>query len=430
MLFLGVGLGAFVLASAAGQAADRRGDARVYLLSLAFLVTGGFLAVHAIGTPGVLLNNDLPGFQVAIPIGLLVAALFALASAFVDLRPGFASAVVRHRDHLRASVLVAMGVWMAWTLLQLPPLSGTHEEGAGNLLRILAGMGAVAYLVTALRYLAEYRRSVTLLPASVVACMILLAEAMLGSAAVGERTWHASWWEWHGLIVSAYVIILYAAHRQWREERFRNLYLPTTRTRAEVVSVLFADLASYTTFAEQHAPSEVAEMLSAYYELATPVIARRHGGDVEKFAGDAILATFNARGDQPDHARRAALAGLELQESMARLAERHPNWPRLRVGINSGPVQVREMGGQGYVEYAVVGDTVNVGSRLEGQAPLGGVLLGAETYRQLPTTAEVEPRPQLRVKGKEQPVDAYVLRSMGLAEPRTGHRPSASKGPR
>src|SRR5262249_42709173 len=132
---------------------------------------------------------------------------------------------------------------------------------------------------------------------------------MLGSAAVGERTWHASWWEWHGLIVTAYVIILYAAHRQWRDERFRNLYLPTTRTRAEDVSVLFADLASYTTFAEQHPPAEVAEMLSAYYELATPLISRRHGGEVEKFAGDAILATFNARGDQPDHARRAAIAG-------------------------------------------------------------------------------------------------------------------------
>ena len=87
VLFLTVGGGAFVLAYLAGQAAERRGDARVLLLSLAFLVTGGFLAVHAIGTPGVLLNNDLPGFEVAIPVGLLIAALFGCASAFVDLRP-------------------------------------------------------------------------------------------------------------------------------------------------------------------------------------------------------------------------------------------------------------------------------------------------------------------------------------------------------
>ena len=87
VLFLTVGGGAFVLAYLAGQAAERRGDARVFLLSLAFLVTGGFLAVHAIGTPGVLLNNDLPGFEVAIPVGMPIAALFACASAFVDLRP-------------------------------------------------------------------------------------------------------------------------------------------------------------------------------------------------------------------------------------------------------------------------------------------------------------------------------------------------------
>jgi hypothetical protein len=77
VLFLTVGGGAFVLAYIAGQAADRRGDARVFLLSLAFLVTGGFLAVHAVGTPGVLITNERPGFMVAIPVGLLIAALFA-----------------------------------------------------------------------------------------------------------------------------------------------------------------------------------------------------------------------------------------------------------------------------------------------------------------------------------------------------------------
>src|SRR5271165_3239077 len=73
VLFLTVGGSAFALAYVAGQAADRRGDARVFLLSLAFLVTGGFLAIHAIGTPGVLLNDELPGFKMAIPVGLLIA---------------------------------------------------------------------------------------------------------------------------------------------------------------------------------------------------------------------------------------------------------------------------------------------------------------------------------------------------------------------
>src|SRR5215475_1474339 len=96
VLFLAVGGAAFLLAYVAGQAADRRGDARVFLLSLGFLVTGGFLAVHAIGTPGVLVHTEHPGFTMAIPIGLLFASLFVCASAFVDVRPRAARAVARH----------------------------------------------------------------------------------------------------------------------------------------------------------------------------------------------------------------------------------------------------------------------------------------------------------------------------------------------
>jgi class 3 adenylate cyclase len=246
----------------------------------------------------------------------------------------------------------------------------------------------------------------------VISCFFLLAEAMFGCALLGERTWHASWWEWHGLIVTAYVVILFAARHQWQEERFHSLYLATTRERSQEVSVLFADLAGFTTFAEQAEPAEVGAMLSTYFQLATPLISRRFGGEVEKFMGDAIMATFNRRGDQPDHAVRAARAGLELQRQMAAVAAEHPNWPRLRVGINTGQAQVQEMGGRGYVVYAVVGDTINVGSRLEAEAPLGGVLIGAETYRQLPLHAEAVGRPGLMVKGKQSPVDAYVLQAL------------------
>jgi class 3 adenylate cyclase len=412
VLFISVGAGAIVLAYVAGQGADRRGDARVFLLSLGFLVTGGFLALHAVGTPGVLLNNDLPGFKIAIPVGLLVGALFGAGSAFVDVRPDVAPVVVRNRDRLRAVVLAAMAVWVAWTLAELPPLAGTSPEGSGTLLKVLAGLGALVYGVSAVRYAVVFRRAFTLLPLSVIASFILLAEALFGTALVGERTWHASWWEWHGLIVTGYVVILFAARHQWQDERFHQLYLSTTRERSAEVSVLFADLASYTTFSERSTPAAVASMLNTYYEMATPLLTRRFGGDVEKFIGDAIMATFNRRGDQPDHAVRAARAGLELQRQMGLLVDAHPGWPRLRVGVNSGPAELRELGGRGYVTYAVVGDTINVGSRLEGQAPIGGVLIGAETYRRLPAETVVDSRPGLMLKGKETAVDAYVLHSV------------------
>src|SRR4029453_9939973 len=156
----------------------------------------------------------------------------------------------------------------------------------------------------------------------------------------------------------------------------------------------------------------VAGMLKAYFELAAPLISRRYGGEVEKFMGDGIMATFNTRGDQPDHAGRGAAAGLALQREMTRLVDANEGWPRLRVGINTGDVVVREMGGEGFVAWAVVGDAVNLGARLESEAPVGEVLIGEETYRRLPEGTEVECLRGVRIKGKEEPVDAYLLRSL------------------
>src|SRR5262249_39744215 len=160
----------------------------------------------------------------------------------VDVRPGFPAAVVRHRRALRGAVVGAISLWVGWAFLELPPLAGTHTEGAGVLLTTLAAVGSAVYAASALRYAVVYRRKLALLPPRVVPCLTLLAEALLGSALVGERTWHASWWEWHALIVTAYVIVFFAARRQWSEERFRQLYLATTRDRLQDVSVLFADL--------------------------------------------------------------------------------------------------------------------------------------------------------------------------------------------
>ena len=307
------------------------------------------------------------------------------ASAFVDLRPALAPFVMRHRYEIRLSVFVFMAVWVVWTLSTWPPLEQSSSEGAtGTLLTTFAALGAVAYGVSATRYWIDFRHDMALLPVSVVACCVLLAEAMIGVAVTGERNWHASWWEWHGLIVLAFLVIMFAAQREWKDERFRRLYLATTRERVEEVSVLFGDLEGYTTFAERTEPHDVADMLQTYYSAATPLIARRFRGEVEKFMGDGIMATFNSHGDQPDHALRAAGAALELQHRLTQLSEGHPDWPRIRIGVNSGEAVVRELGGHGYVEYAVVGDTINTGARLEGKAPVGAVLIGAETYRRLP----------------------------------------------
>src|SRR5262245_8464640 len=405
-----VGAVAFALGYAAGEAANRRGDARVLLLSLAFMATGGFMWLHAVGTPSILFSNEHAGFQVAIPVGLLVSAVFAAASAFVDIRPGLGAGLIRRRALLRTSVLAAMIAWFAWTFANLPPLQGSDSEAATTrLVTAIAVAGTIVYAVSAARYWSIFRNRPTLLPITVIACFLLLSEAMIGVAVTGERKWHASWWEWHGLIVAAYVIVGLAARREWRDERFRRLYLPTTRARHQEVSVLFADLVGFTAFAERSTPAEVAAALDAYWGTAAPLIRRRFGGEVEKFIGDALMAMFNNKGDQPDHALRASRAALALQDTLARLAGQHPGWPRVRIGVNSGDVVVREIGSHGHVAYPSVGDTVNTGARLEGMAPSGGVLIGAETYRRLPAGAVGGRWSELRVKGKDDAVDAYLL---------------------
>ena len=413
VLFGVVGTIAFVLGFAAGEAANRRGDARVLLLSLAFMATGGFMGLHALGTQGVLFSGDHSGFKVAIPVGLLVSAGFAAASAFVDVRPEFARLAIRHRRLLRATVLAAMGAWFVWTVLNLPPLDGPDSEAArGSLLAAFAIVGTIVYAVSAARYWTLFRQRPNLLPAAVIACFVLLSEALIGVAVTGERKWHASWWEWHFLIVTAYLIIGFAAQRQWRDERFRDLYLTTTRERQQDVSVLFSDLVGYTTFAERSSPAEAAAVLQAYWGTAAPLLTRQFGGEVEKFIGDGVVAVFNRTGDQPDHARRAACAALALQRAFADLADAHSDWPRMRVGVNSGEAVLREIGGEGHVAYPMVGDTINTGARLEGLAPVGGVLIGAQTFERLPDGAVVEPRAGLRVKGKDAAIDAYVLHAL------------------
>lgn len=78
-------------------------------------------------------------------------------------------------------------------------------------------------------------------------------------------------------------------------------------------------------------------MLNAYFAATVPAVVEPYGGDVDRIVGDALMVTFNKRGDQPDHARRAAGAGLALQAAARRVHVDHPDWPQFRVGVNSGP---------------------------------------------------------------------------------------------
>ncbi len=406
-----------VLAYATGAAAEVRGDARVLLVSLGFLAAAGFLGLHALATPGVLLDHPNTGFVVSTPVGIAIASVLALGSA-LDLSGKPAVRVVVVGRWIRRALLALMALWAVASLAQLPPLDqeGVTEQADG-ILAMLAVPAIILYGVSAARYLQLWLKRPSMMLLSVLAAFVLLAEAML--AVVFARNWQLSWWEWHLLMLAAFGLVAGGARLQWREERFADLYLEDTVAGTREMSVLFADLQGFTSFSENHDPAEVTKMLNAYFEVAVPPIVRRFGGDIDRIIGDALMVTFNKRGDQPDHAERAAGAGLALQEATARVAAMHPGWPQFRVGINSGPVLVSLLGTEGGRTHTVIGDTVNIASRIEGKAPGGGVAIGPLTKELLPT-AVTEPLGRLHLKGKSETVDAHLLLQLGETEPRPG----------
>jgi class 3 adenylate cyclase len=176
------------------------------------------------------------------------------------------------------------------------------------------------------------------------------------------------------------------------------------------VTILMADLQGFTPFSDRSSPAEVIEMLNTYWGATVPVILAE-GGTITQFVGDAVMALFGAPAAQPDHARRAARAALALQAAAAGVQADHPDWPRFRVGLNTGPAIVGNVGSEDLRNFSAIGDTTNVAARLEGAAPADGVLISARTYELLGPGAQVRAVEPLNLKGKAEPVVAYVLES-------------------
>lgn len=399
-----------VLAHAMGAAALQRGDPRVLLVASAFLSAAGFLGLHALATPGVLLDTPNAGFVLATPIGIALGSIFALLSSLMLSGSGLPHAM-RWGWWLRLGLLVLMAIWAVASVLQLWPLHGTSvPESADGILTILAVEAIGLYGIAAARYLRMWWKRPSLMLLSMIAAFILLGEAMI--ALVFARSWALSWWEWHVLLLAAFVLVIAGVRIQWREERFSDLYLADTVSGRRELSVLFADLQGFTTFSENHEPGEVTGMLNTYFEVVVPPVVSRHGGDVDRIIGDALMVTFNKRGDQPDHAARAAAAGLALQEAAAVVQAAHPDWPRFRVGINSGIASVSLLGTEGGRTHTVIGDTVNIASRIEGKAPGGGVAIGPGTKALLPD-AVTESLGLIALKGKAEPLEVHRLIALG-----------------
>lgn len=183
------------------------------------------------------------------------------------------------------------------------------------------------------------------------------------------------------------------------------------------LTALFADLKGFTTFSEKVTPGEIVEMLNRYHTAAVPCILN-NGGTIVQFVGDALLALFNAPASQDGHARQACKAALQMQQAAAEIAEEMAwkvdtvEWPTFRVGVNTGPALVGNIGSPELRGFNAMGDAVNVAARLQTLAEPGTVVIGETTYGQLGEGAKVKPLGPLNLKGKEELVTAYVLTEM------------------
>ena len=185
-----------------------------------------------------------------------------------------------------------------------------------------------------------------------------------------------------------------------------SLLAEAPRESRKTVTILFCDVTGSTALGEQIDPESLRRVMARYFEVAKDVV-ERHGGTVEKFIGDAVMAVFGVPVVHEDDALRAVRAAGELRDALgdlnAELAEAYGTRLELRTGLNTGEVVT------GTEERLATGDAVNVAARLEQAAQPGEVLLGDETLRLVKDAVEVEPVAALELKGKAEPVPAYRL---------------------
>jgi adenylate cyclase len=182
----------------------------------------------------------------------------------------------------------------------------------------------------------------------------------------------------------------------------------------KILTAFFSDVAGFAGISEKLSPEELVELLNVYLTEMTDIIMK-YEGTVDKFEGDAIISFFGAPLPLEDHAKRACLASLEMQK---RLQELRMQWKRegkqelyVRIGLNTGPMVVGNMGSKSRMDYTIMGDSVNLASRLEGANKYYGTysMISESTYNAAREVVEVRRLDRIRVIGKAEPVTVYEL---------------------
>jgi adenylate cyclase len=182
-------------------------------------------------------------------------------------------------------------------------------------------------------------------------------------------------------------------------------------------TILFSDIAGFTSISEQNPPEVIAQLLHRYMTAMTRIITH-HNGTIDKFIGDAIMAFWGAPLPDPDHALNACRSAVGMRKGLVQLNDelrkRGLREVSFRIGINTGDVIAGNMGSEDLFDYTVIGDPVNLASRLEGANKEFGtdILISGFVYDKVKDMAEVIPLGMINVKGKTEAVNVYSLQNV------------------
>lgn len=176
------------------------------------------------------------------------------------------------------------------------------------------------------------------------------------------------------------------------------------------VTVLFADIRSFTTITERAAAKEVVSMLNQFFSIMVEIIFGNNG-ILDKFIGDQLMGVFGLIPHENTSAHNAIQAAIEMQDATGALMKERAKEGKeifqIGIGINTGSVIVGNVGSENRMDYTVIGDTVNVASRLEGMARGGEIIIGDQTYRQAQDHFRTQKRDTIYIKNKIEPVICY-----------------------
>jgi class 3 adenylate cyclase/pSer/pThr/pTyr-binding forkhead associated (FHA) protein len=180
------------------------------------------------------------------------------------------------------------------------------------------------------------------------------------------------------------------------------------------VTVLFADISGFTEMSSKLSPKEVIEILNEYFSVVIENIIFKYEGTLEKYIGDALLAVWGAPYQQQDDADRALKAAIEMQQAVQKL---NKHWREKRdleiaihIGLNTGKVAAGNIGSEKLIQYATIGDTTNVSSRICNVAKADQILISQSTLEKInQSDYQITPIPPVMVKGKSEPLQLYLV---------------------